>query len=178
MTEKFDLARFVREVRDATDLVDPGELWPHVLEKLAPADYAGALRETLPDYVRHVLKLSSEPTMKVADPMGLPSTPGSESTKDGSLSTSSSTIPSPGESRRRRSSGLLATARFDGDEWRELGDCDAPFLRRAAAYRREVADFVVRSAERYSVGADELEARGLIYVRELPEDVARKIFSS
>jgi hypothetical protein len=177
--DRFDLAQLVRDVREATGLADPGELWPQVLQKLAPADYEGALRETLPDYVRHVIKSAAPASDEREDDKDEES---SNSTKtranSNHRSSGSGSSSTSGESRRRASSGLLASSRFDGDQWRVLGECDVPFLRRAAAYLHRLAAFNVVAAERYSIVADELEARGLTYVHELDEDLVRQLLRS
>ncbi len=157
MTDSFSLRALVEEIRDETQIADPGELAPLVLKRIPRVHYRAAMKQMIHDFVRRVVKGPSGPTTVRTDSIDASSV--------------------PGESWRRRAARILDRSEcIDGAAWKRLGDCTADDLRAAAAYKRSKARLILAAADRVETAAKEMDRLGVTHVRDLPPETVLDLF--
>lgn len=158
----FNLRQVARDVLTSSTMADPRDLAAEVFRRIAAEDYAAALNECLPDFVREEIRHSRNLTA----PAGLMAerTGGGGGTRPAPRSSKVAGIRSYWQSRLRE---RLHVGPAPSD-WLLLGDCSFDDLMFAATARREIAARNAAKAEEYAELAEALRTAGVARVRDLP----------
>lgn len=154
----FVLRHIAREILDTSLLVEPRDLAAELMARLSPDDYAAALAQALPVFMRQVL---------------------SEDRRGRTFGSSTNFNGSPKVAAVRNGWQRALRQRIKtGDGMKFLGDCTIADLLAAAELRDEMARRNASKATQYRSLAGELMDAGVDRVKDLPPQTMAMIFGA
>jgi hypothetical protein len=150
-----NLRQHVLDALDETDLVDPREIADHLLRNMPPAQAVEALRETLPNFVRLVIKANRFDRLDRSIP------------------------PSNTHVRYERSSRSpkWLRAREYVNKWRMFGDLSVDDVSWLAEDRYHKAKELTVAGDRWTALHELMLRRNVTHVRDLDPNEVEEIFA-